>query len=243
MELRDSSHIRSLPARLTSRSQRSETKRFQGSFPAQIRPEYQTAPEYAPYLGRRPFASYGRYDQNYGFNKVKPSGPGRRQSYDYGPHRNVDFNHVSSDSDVSDAVSANSFTFDGTEVDASETRTENELKARNLGSRLVATSSTGRKTEKPSPYHASSLTVLSSRFIDDAVLHGEYYAADLSVIAPVNPFESRKQPLFRWMYVVALLQHPLTNASRHLQGEPNFSSLIVSFSPSTVEGQGMSDKV
>ncbi|KAL8981624.1 MAG: hypothetical protein Q9205_003648 [Flavoplaca limonia] len=188
---------------------------------------------------RRPFASNDGYRQDYAFNQEAPPGPGLERSHDHGqlPIEDLDevtsVDEVTSESEISDAVSANDFALDGPDPDAGETRTENKHTATTFGGRDITTSLTGRNTDRPSPYSASSLNVLSSRLIGEDVMYGHWTAA-LSVIAPDSPFQPRKQPLFRWMYVLALLEHSLSNVSRHLQGESNFSSFIVSFSPSAV---------
>ncbi|KAL8887704.1 MAG: hypothetical protein Q9215_004776 [Flavoplaca cf. flavocitrina] len=165
---------------------------------------------------RRPFASNDGYRQDYAFNQEAPPGPGLERSHDHGqlPIEDLDevtsVDEVTSESEISDAVSANDFALDGPDPDAGETRTENKHTATTFGGRDITTSLTGRNTDRPSPYSASSLNVLSSRLIGEDVMYGHWTAA-LSVIAPDSPFQPRKQPLFRWM---------------HLQGESNFSSFI-----------------
>ncbi|KAL9628508.1 MAG: hypothetical protein Q9204_005844 [Flavoplaca sp. TL-2023a] len=213
MDSRDSRHNRSvpLPGRLTYRTQRSKIQGTRDSAPQPARPEfYSQRGQYSPHAGRRSISSDDRYGQDYASVRETLPGPNRRLAHDPGPLPDKDLDDVTSESEISDAVSANEFTFDGPDVDAGETRTQNTSTATTFGGRDIVTSLTSKKTDKPSPYIASSLTVLSSRFIGDVVLDG-HWTADLSIVASDSPFQPRKQPLFRWI---------------HLQGEPNFSSFI-----------------
>ncbi|KAI4264289.1 MAG: hypothetical protein L6R42_000595 [Xanthoria sp. 1 TBL-2021] len=106
---------------------------------------------------------------------------------------------ASMESDVSDALSANSFTFDDSVSDVSEKQTDKQPTAKMYASIEVAASLTGKNTEKPSPYLSSGPTVLYSRFVGDAVAQTDYCTADLSVVASTDLVRLKKEPLFQWM--------------------------------------------
>ncbi|KAL9628147.1 MAG: hypothetical protein Q9204_006079 [Flavoplaca sp. TL-2023a] len=185
MDSRDSRHYRSVPLqeRRTYRIQRSKTEGTRGSAPLPARSEvYSQREHYPPHAGRRSISSHDRYPQDYEFVRETPPGPSRRLAHNHGSLPDKDLDDVTSESEISDAVSADDFTFDGPDADAGETRTENTPTATTFGGRDIAISLTGRKTNKPSPYSASSLNVISSRFIGDVVLDG-HWTADLSVVA------------------------------------------------------------
>lgn len=112
---------------------------------------------------------------------------------------------ASLESDASEALSADSFTFDGSISDTGEKQSGNEPTAATHARREVAVSVTGKKIKKPSPYFSSATTVLNSRFVGNAVPHWNYCTADLSVVASPDRVRLRKQPLFRWVYVLILM--------------------------------------
>ncbi|KAL9032647.1 MAG: hypothetical protein Q9180_006382, partial [Flavoplaca navasiana] len=106
-------------------------------------------PSRSQFEARRPFASNDSYSQDYAFNEESPPGPGLGRSHNHGQLPNEDLDDVTSESEISDAVSANDFTFDGPDADAGETRTEDKPTAKPFAGRDVAASLTGQKTEKP----------------------------------------------------------------------------------------------
>lgn len=141
---------------------------------------------------------------------------------------------ASLESDASEALSADSFTLDGSISNTAEKQPGNEPTDATYASRELAVSVTGKKTERLSPYISSGSTVLNSRFAGDAVTPWNCSTADLSVVASKEPVRLRKQPLFRWVYVLILIfpESSSTNAFSHLQGQQqNLSSFIVSRSP------------
>ncbi|KAL8886361.1 MAG: hypothetical protein Q9192_006499, partial [Flavoplaca navasiana] len=110
-------------------------------------------PSRSQFEARRPFASNESYRQDYAFNEETPPGPGLGRSHDHGQLANEDLDDVTSESEISDAVSANDFTFDGPDADAGETRTENKPTATTFGGRDITTSLTGKNSDRPSPYN------------------------------------------------------------------------------------------
>ncbi len=108
------------------------------------------------------------------------------------------------DSDSSEAVSANSFVFNGSISDIGEKQTENEPTAITLATEIFERPvGGGRKAAPlpPSPYSTSGATILSSKFVGDAVPQWNYCTADLSAVASEDSFRLKKEPLFRWVYV------------------------------------------
>ena len=227
-----------------------------------------------------------------GHGQIQFGPPIRLEYPDHAPPGDEIFTDASLESDVSDALSANSFTFDGSILNIGEKKTDNEVEGEVYREGAVEdggkgrwrwgddfdagwfgggdggdggcggdggdgggggpTATTypkveivrkgGRKTRKPSPYFSSSLTVLYSRFVGDVIPQWTYATADLSVVASEDLVRLKKEPLFRWVYVLVLLESSNAYVFRHLQGQhPNFSSLIVGPLPSlTVCGDKLS---
>ena len=196
---------------------------------------------------------------------------------DHTPSSDEDFTDASLESDVSEALSANTFIFDGSipGIGNKQRDDEEEGEVCEVGvvkdggkggwrsgrlpmlaeggdrengghgggwdpntttyeyARVEVVKNRGRKARTPSPYLSSGSTVLYSRFVGDAVPQWDYCTADLSVVASDDLVRLKKEPLFRWVYVLLLLRSSNANAFRHLQGRhPNFSSLIVGPLPS-----------
>lgn len=218
--------------------------------------------------------------------------PSPAKYHNYKPFSDEIFTDASLESDVSEALSANTFTFDGSMPNIGEKQTDNEGEGVVYGkgaiddggkgrwrsgdviraggghgggggdggdegdegdggdgcgkeptttthARVEVVKNGGRKAGKPSPYFSSGPTVLYSRFVGDAVPKWNYNTADLSVVASEDLARLKKEPLFRWVYVLALLKSSNPNAFRHLQDQhPSSSSLVVdSLSSLTVHNE------
>ncbi|KAI4182281.1 MAG: hypothetical protein LQ346_006621 [Caloplaca aetnensis] len=151
--------------------------------------------------------------------------------YGHGSSTEEILTDASLDSDVSEAVSANSFVFNGSISDIGEGQTENGPIAIALAADIFEKPVGGRRKATagpPSPYSSSGATIFSSKFIGDALPQWNYCTADLSVIALEDPVRLKREPLFRWVYVLVLLESSNANAFSHLHGQhPNLSSFIV----------------
>lgn len=103
------------------------------------------------------------------------------------------------ESDVSDAVSGDSFMFDCSVSAANEKQTEDAMSSR-AGIAEATNLMNGSKLEKPTPYILADLCVYYSRFNGDPLEHWDCTATLSACQSPINVKQQEKS-LFKWMCV------------------------------------------
>ncbi|KAL8848228.1 MAG: hypothetical protein Q9221_006746 [Calogaya cf. arnoldii] len=197
--------------------------RFAPFKPAKMHDDYRK--KFAPPIGRPPTASHMRRGGYYRSGREGYFGDRRRSQYHHAPPQlqcrrthapgqtrfddhespgddTLSDAYASVESDSSEALSANSFTFDDSISDEGEKQTINEPTAETYASRDVVVSVAGKETGKPSPYLFSGATVLSSRFLGDGIPFWNHCTADLDVVKSIDAVRLQEQTLFRWVHVM-----------------------------------------
>ncbi|KAL8899237.1 MAG: hypothetical protein Q9207_006300 [Kuettlingeria erythrocarpa] len=156
------------------------------------------------YRDQRRSQARGRTQSNFARGRQRGSSSAARD-YGQGSSSEDILTDVSSvDSDSSEAVSANSFVFDGSISDIGKGQTENGPTALTWGTEIFERRVEGRRKAPalpPSPYSSSGASILFSKFEGDAVPQWNYCTADLSIVASEDSLRLKKEPLFRWVYV------------------------------------------
>ena len=108
------------------------------------------------------------------------------------------------ESDISEAVSGDSFTFSSSELENGE-KHMNDPTSISAESLAPATLMNGNKPEKPSPYAAAELYVQHSRYLGDPLELSDCMTTLIGCQPPVNP-KQQNQGLFSWM-CVSMIDH------------------------------------
>ncbi|KAL8684657.1 MAG: hypothetical protein Q9218_008198 [Villophora microphyllina] len=148
--------------------------------------------------------SHGRHRQHHG----QPHPPSHRRATlashnaydDEGSQNNEIWSDASVGSDISDTLSATSFSFDASVSEQSEKQSDEPLSFSLQSKDEFVNPVNANQPKRPSPYTVTELYISSSTFNGDIFAQWNC-TAQLSTRDPMRKGKALEQPLFRWMCV------------------------------------------